>query len=126
MLRNAPMCPALLVVDLASHGPAPAPLFPPRGGGASDVVPHAKARATAWARECASSHQEDYMFRKLIMALIAGAALSITAVGAVAPPPAAPPAAAPPPPIPPTASPLDTGLRRSRGGRGARRRGDVR
>jgi hypothetical protein len=37
----------------------PAPLFPSEGAGASDVVPHAKARATAWARECAFSHQED-------------------------------------------------------------------
>ena len=89
------MCPALLVVDLASHGPGPLlRYFPPRGPGHQTWSHMPKRGNRLGARMCVQS-PGGYIFRKLIIALIAAAALSITAFAAIAPPAVAPPAVAP-------------------------------
>src|SRR5260370_33276433 len=109
------MCAALLVVDLASH----LLRYSPRGGRGIRRGPTGQSEGNRLgARMCVQS-PGGYMFRKLIIALVAAAALSITAFAAIAPPAVAPPAGAPvtaPAVIPVTATAV--GLRGNRGARG--------
>src|SRR5258707_1346941 len=105
------MCPALLVVDLASH----LLRYSPRGGRGIRRGPTCQSEGNRMgARMCVQS-SGGYMFRKLIIALIAAAALSITAFAAVAPPAVAPVTASA---VPVTASAVASDLRGSRGERG--------
>src|SRR6267378_2955608 len=105
------MCPALLVVDLASH----LLRYSPRGGRGIRRGPTCQSEGNRLgARMCVQS-PGGYMFGKLIIALIAAAALSITAFAAVAPPAVAPVTASA---VPVTASAVASDLRGSRGERG--------